>query len=185
MAFQPSKQIYSGKIREVALGVGDKAVTVGGKTAYAFHSFEGEMGRAPRVAMEVWDKDPAADWSDSATAPFKGVMGDPAAWAKKCVQEFGADLIVVQTKSADPNAENKGAAEVAEVVKKVVAAVDVPVVVWGWPIMRKMLSSCVWWPNKAPESALVFPPSRRGTTNKSARRPWATSTPLSLRLPLM
>ena len=81
--------------------------------------------------MEVWDKDPTDEWSEAAKAPFKEVLGDPAAWAKKCVAEYGAEIIVVQTKSADPNAENKPAAEVAEVVKRVVEAVDVPVVVWG------------------------------------------------------
>lgn len=131
MAFQPSKQIYSGKIREVTLGVGDKAVTVGGKTSYSFHTFEGEMSNAPKVAMEIWDKDPSAEWSETAKAPFKDVLSDPVAWAKKCVDEYGAELLVVQTKSADPNADNASAADVSDVVKKVADAVDVPVVVWG------------------------------------------------------
>ena len=131
MAFQPTKQVYSGQIREVTIGHGDKAVTVGGKSAFPFHTFEGAAPRPPRIAMEVWDKDPSEDWSEAAKAPFKDVLGDPAAWAKKCVSEYGAEIIVVQTKSADPNADNKSPAEVAEVVKKVVDAVEVPVVVWG------------------------------------------------------
>lgn len=131
MAFQPAKQVYSGSIREITLGVGDKAVTVGGRSAYPFHSFEGEMKNPPRVAMEVWDKDPSADWSEAAKAPFLDVLGDSAAWAKKCVEQYGAELIVVQTKSADPNGDNRAAEEVAATVKKVVDAVDVPVIVWG------------------------------------------------------
>jgi acetyl-CoA decarbonylase/synthase complex subunit delta len=40
-------------------------------------------------------------------------------------------MLVVQTKSADPNADNKSAADVAAAVKKIADAVDVPVVVWG------------------------------------------------------
>ena len=131
MAFQPKKQIYSGKIREVTLGVGGKAVTVGGRSAYPFHIFEGDMPHPPKVAMEVWDKDPSEEWCEAAKAPFKDVLGDSAAWAKKCVETYGAEIIVVQTKSADPNGDNKAPAEVAEVVKKIVDAVDVPVVVWG------------------------------------------------------
>jgi acetyl-CoA decarbonylase/synthase, CODH/ACS complex subunit delta len=131
LAFEPKKQVYSGKIREVTLGVGDRSVTVGGKNAYAFHTFEGEMPHPPKIAMEVWDKDPSEDWPEPAKAPFKDVLGDPAAWAKKCVESYGAEIIAVQTKSADPNAENKAAADVAEVVKKVADAVNVPVVVWG------------------------------------------------------
>jgi acetyl-CoA decarbonylase/synthase complex subunit delta len=131
LAFQPTKQVYSGKIREVTLGLGDKAVTVGGRTAYPFHSFEGEMPHPPKVAMEIWDKDPSADWSDTAKAPFKDVISDPVAWAKKCVNDYGAEMLVIQTKSADPNADNASAGSVSDVVKKVADAVDVPVVVWG------------------------------------------------------
>jgi acetyl-CoA decarbonylase/synthase complex subunit delta len=81
--------------------------------------------------MEVWDKDPKDDWVETIKAPFEGVMGDPAAWARRCVQDYGAEIIVVQTKSADPNGDNLPAAEVAAKVKKVVDAVDVPVIVWG------------------------------------------------------
>jgi len=131
LAFQPKKQVYSGKIREVTLGTGNQAVTVGGRSAYAFHGFEGEMPHPPKVAMEVWDKDPSEDWCEAAKAPFADVLSDPAAWAKKCVDTYGAEIIVVQTKSADPNADNKPGETVAEVVKKVVDAVNVPVVVWG------------------------------------------------------
>ena len=131
MAFQPNKQVYSGRIREVTLGHGENTITVGGRACFPFHSFEGEAPRLPRVAMEVWDKDPSEDWSEAAKAPFAGVLSDPAAWARKCVAEYGAEAIVIQTKSADPNADNKPAAEVAAVVKRVVDAVDVPVVVWG------------------------------------------------------
>lgn len=130
MAFQPKKQVYSGKIREVTLGTGDKAVTVGGRTAFAFHSFEGEFPNPPKIAMEMWDKDPSADWAETVKEPFKDVLGNPEAWAKKCV-EYGAEILVVQTKSADPNADNKPPEEVAEAVKKIADAVNVPVVVWG------------------------------------------------------
>ena len=149
MAFQPSKQVYSGKIREVTLGVGDKAVTVGGKTAYPFHIFEGAMPHPPKVAMEIWDKDPSADWSATIQGPFKGVLGDPVAWAKKCVNEFGAEILVVQTKSADPNGDNASGDVVSDVVKKVSDAVDVPVVVWGVAnhekdvdVMRQVAEKC-------------------------------------------
>lgn len=131
MTFQPSKQVYSGKIREITLGTGDKAVTIGGKSVYSFHSFEGSIPNPPRIAMEVWDKDPSADWAEAAKAPFSDVLGDSAAWARKCVKEYGAEVIVVQTKSADPNGDNRAAADVAETVKKVVDAVDVPVIIWG------------------------------------------------------
>ncbi len=131
MAFEPTKQKYTGAIREVTIGTGDKAVTVGGRSCFPFYTFEGEMPNPPRIAMEVWDKDPGEEWPETAVEPFKDVIGDPAAWAKKCVEEYGAEIIALQTRSADPNADDKPAEEVAEVVKKVVDAVDVPVIVWG------------------------------------------------------
>ncbi len=131
MAFQPIKQKYTGSIKEVILGKGDRSLPIGGRTAFPFMNIEGEFPNPPRIAMEVWDKDPSEEWSEVAKEPFADVLNDSAAWAKKCVDEYGAEIIVVQTKSADPNADNAPAEQVAEVVKKVVEAVNVPVVVWG------------------------------------------------------
>jgi acetyl-CoA decarbonylase/synthase complex subunit delta len=130
VAFEIPKQDYSGAIKPVTLGVGDKAVTVGGETSYPFHTFEGEMANLPKIAMEIWDKDPGEDWPEAAKAPYKDVLGDPVAWAKK-VLEYEPDLLAIQCQSADPNAENASAEDVSDKVKAVVDAVDIPVVVWG------------------------------------------------------
>jgi acetyl-CoA decarbonylase/synthase complex subunit delta len=43
MAFEIPKTAYSGKIKEIKLGKGNKAVTVGGESAYPFYLFEGAM----------------------------------------------------------------------------------------------------------------------------------------------
>ena len=130
MAFEIPKQDYSGDIKATTLGVGDKAVTVGGENSYPFHTFEGDMPNAPKIAMEIWDKDPGDDWAEAAKEPYKDVLGDPVAWAKK-VLEHEPDLLVIQCQSADPNGDNAPAEEVADRVKAVVDEVDVPVVVWG------------------------------------------------------
>ncbi|RLB36395.1 MAG: acetyl-CoA decarbonylase/synthase complex subunit delta, partial [Deltaproteobacteria bacterium] len=149
MAFEIPKQIYSGKIREVVIGAGDGAVTLGGQTSYPFHLFEGEMPNPPKIAMEIWDYDPSEEWPAAALEPFKDVVSDPAAWAKKCVEEYGADLIVLQLKSTDPNGMDRSADEAAEVAKKVVDAVNVPVVMWGTAnnqkdeeVLRKICEVC-------------------------------------------
>jgi acetyl-CoA decarbonylase/synthase complex subunit delta len=130
MALEIPKTAYSGKIREMKLGGGDKAVTVGGETAYPFYLFEGEMPRPPRIAMEVWDMPPEG-WAPAALEPFKGVTDDPAAWAKKCVDDYGAEMICLQLLSTDPNGLDRGAEEAAAVVKKVADAIDVPLIAWG------------------------------------------------------
>ncbi len=128
MAFQIPTVKYSGKINEVP--VGTKKVMIGGQSAYSFHSFEGSFPNMPKIALDVWDYNPGEDWPEALCKAYEGVMGDPGAWAKKCV-EYGADIVVLHLKSSDPNDKNTGPAEACAAVEKVLAAVDVPVVVFG------------------------------------------------------
>ena len=148
MAFEIPKIIYTGKIKEVTLGKGPKAVTVGGETAYPFYLFEGEMPHPPRIAMEVYDVVPD-DWPEAALEPFRDVVNDPVAWAKKCIETYGADLIALQLVSTDPNGLNRSGDEAAQTAKKVASAVDVPVIVWGSgnadkdaDVLRKVAEVC-------------------------------------------
>jgi acetyl-CoA decarbonylase/synthase complex subunit delta len=130
LAFEFYKESYTGSVRPVTLGKGDKAVTVGGETCYPFYTFEGAMPQKPRIAMEIWDMVPE-DWAPAALHAVKEVVNDPAAWAKKCVTDFGAELIVVQLKSTDPNGKNADVKAASATVKKVLGAVKVPLIVWG------------------------------------------------------
>jgi acetyl-CoA decarbonylase/synthase complex subunit delta len=148
MALEIPKTAYSGKIREMKLGNGAKAVTVGGETCYPFYLFEGEMPRLPRIAMEVWDM-PPEEWAPAALEPFEGVTDDPVAWAKKCITDYGAEMICLQLMSTDPNGLDRGADEATEVVKKVAEAIDVPLIVWGTAnhdkdteVLRKVAELC-------------------------------------------
>jgi acetyl-CoA decarbonylase/synthase complex subunit delta len=131
LAFEFPKQPYSGKIGTTTIGTGKGALTLGGEESYPFYVFEGKMPNPPKIAMEVWDYDPSKDWPAAAAEPFKDVISKPEAWAKKCVKDYGADLIVLQLKSIDPNGMDRKPDEAAAVAKKVIDAVDVPVVVWG------------------------------------------------------
>jgi acetyl-CoA decarbonylase/synthase complex subunit delta len=130
MAFEIPKISYSGKIKEVTLGTGSSAVTVGGESCYPFYLFEGEMPRKPRIAFEVWDFQPE-DWPDWAIEPYRDVIADPVAWAKKSVETYGAEMIALLLKSADPNGMNRDAEEVVATVKAVSDAISVPLLVWG------------------------------------------------------
>jgi len=148
MAFEMPKTQYTGKIKEITLGNGEKAVTVGGETSYPFYLFEGEIPNLPRIAMEVWDC-PPEEWAEVALEPFAGVTDDPVAWAKKCINDYGAEMIALQLISTDPNGLDRGADEAAEVVKKVADAVDVPLIVWGTAnhekdteVLRKVAEVC-------------------------------------------
>lgn len=130
MAFEIQKVKYTGKISEVIIGTGDKALTIGGETCYPFHLFEGDMPHTPRIAFEVWDYEPD-DWQEWAIEPFSDVIDNPVAWAKKCVDTYKAEIIALLLKSADPNGMDRDIEEVIKVVKDVVDAVNVPVIVWG------------------------------------------------------
>jgi len=130
MAFEIPKTAYSGKIRETKLGKGDKAVTVGGETAYPFYLFEGEMPNLPKIAMDVYDS-PPDEWPEAILEPFAGVTDDPVAWAQKCINDYGAEMICLQMVSTDPNGLDRPADEAAQIVKRVADAIDVPLIVWG------------------------------------------------------
>lgn len=130
MGFEIKKESYSGGIKEISIGKGASTIKIGGESCYPFYTFEGNMPNKPVIAMEIWDMKPE-DWPEPALAPFSDVVSDPAAWAKKCVTEFGAEIIVLQLKSVDPNDKDASPESAAETVKKVLDAIDVPLIVWG------------------------------------------------------
>lgn len=121
---------YSGKIREVKIGKPGAELVLGGETGYSFYSFEGGMPNAPKLALQVLDTEPE-EWADEALAPYKDVLGDPVAWAKKCVDEYKADLVCLWLAGTDPNGKDLSAEHAAKTAKAVAEAINVPLIVWG------------------------------------------------------
>lgn len=121
---------YSGTIREIKLGKPGAEVVVGGETAYNFYSFEGKTPNAPKLALQVLDIEPE-EWAAEALEPFKDVINDPVAWAKKCVDDYKADIVCLWLAGTDPNGKDLSAEHAAEISKKVAEAIDVPLIVWG------------------------------------------------------
>lgn len=130
MAFQAPVDTYQGKVREVTVGKEGNQVVVGGETTLPFYFFEGEMPRRPVIAMEVYDVAPN-NWPSAVLKPFKDVLNDPVAWAKKCQDEYGADMICLRLVSTDPNGENRDPANAAEIVKTILGAISIPLCVYG------------------------------------------------------
>jgi acetyl-CoA decarbonylase/synthase, CODH/ACS complex subunit delta len=148
LGFQIVKETYAGSIRPITIGKGKKAVTVGGQNCYPFYLFEGDMPNKPKIAMEIWDMEPTG-WAEAVKKPFADVLKDPAAWAKKCVKDFGADMIVLQLKSTDPNDKDASPDDAVKTVKKVLKAIDVPLLIWGTgnvqkdgEVLKKISESC-------------------------------------------
>jgi acetyl-CoA decarbonylase/synthase complex subunit delta len=128
---------WAGAIHQVVIGAGEadggtrtSTVTVGGGAAVPFMKFEGDATRRPVVAMEVWDI-PPDEWAD----PLKAALGDavqsPAEWAKRCVNEFGAELICLKLQGTHPDFGDSTPEQAAATVKAVLEAVGVPLIILG------------------------------------------------------
>jgi CO dehydrogenase/acetyl-CoA synthase delta subunit len=120
----------TGVIREVSLDEGEKALTVGGSSTLPFHLFEGDMPYVPRVAYDVLDSEPE-DWPDVLGKYYSDVLSDPVAWARKCVNDYGAGAICLSLVSTDPNGMNRPSSKAAKKAQSVIEGVDVPVILWG------------------------------------------------------
>jgi len=137
MAVDILKEKHRSKVGEVVLGATSDqggtrthTVTIGGESTLPFLHFEGKMPNKPAVALEIWDTRPE-NWNPAFENYYGDVFDDPAAWAKKAVEEYGAELIMLRLASADPEDKNASAEECAENVKKVLGAVGVPLIVYG------------------------------------------------------
>lgn len=130
MAFVVPKETYSGKIYEVTLGKGDKAVTVGGESTLPFLTFEGEVPNRPAVAYEIQDIAPD-DWPETVASVYKEVSGDPAAWAKFCQDQLGARIIALRLIGTHPDRKDISPEAAAKTVANVLAAINVPLIILG------------------------------------------------------
>ncbi len=136
MAFKMSTQKSSGKISEVTIGTGEKAIKIGGENVLPFYSFDGETGNVQKVGIEINDIYPES-WIDCYKEMYKDVANDPAAWAKYVQDNTEADFVCLRFVGADPNADDKSPEECAEVAKKVADAIDLPLVVAGCGVAEK------------------------------------------------
>lgn len=132
----PSKviEVTIGATKEQG-GTRSHTITVGGDSALPFLHFEGEFPNKPVVAMEVQDMIPR--WGDTLKNELSDVWGNPAEWAQKCVEYFGADLIYLKLDGAHPDEANHSPKKCAEIVKKVLETVNVPLIVSGCEVEEK------------------------------------------------
>jgi acetyl-CoA decarbonylase/synthase complex subunit delta len=123
MDYKVPVETYTGKVAEVVIGKGDKAVKIGGENVLPFHQFEGVIQNRPRIALEVRDIDPV-DWAPWVREPYKDVLADPVAWAKKCL-DYGADLICIRL------SDTAAADTAATVVKRIIDSTKAPIIVYA------------------------------------------------------
>lgn len=136
MAVEILREKSRASVLEVTLGATPEqggtrthTITVGGDAALPFHHFEGEIKNRPVIALEVQDIVP--DWPENLAKYYRDVWNDPGQWAKKCVEEYGADLIYLKLDGAHPDNGNKPIDDCVAAVKEVLKAVGVPLIVVG------------------------------------------------------
>ena len=136
MSFVPKKHTYNAHINEVVLGVGDKAVTIGGQNVVAFHTFDGEITNAPKIGVELTDAGMAMCTMPGEQKFYEG-CATVADMAKRASAMEGASFICLHLEGADPNGENKSVDECVELAKSVADATDMPLVVMGCKNIEK------------------------------------------------
>lgn len=130
MEYKAPIESYSGVVREITIGKGEKALKIGGENILPFHFFdEGSLPNPPIFALEVWDMEPT-DWPEWLLEPFKDVVSDPIKWAKRC-ENFGANAISFYLTSTDPATKGSPAGEAAALTKNVAEAITIPLIVYG------------------------------------------------------
>ncbi len=136
MSFVPKKHTYNAHINEVVLGVGDKAVTIGGQNVLAFQTFDGEITNAPKIGVELTDAGMAMCTMPGEQKFYEG-CATVADMAKRASAMEGASFICLHLEGADPNGENKSVDECVELAKSVADATDMPLVVMGCKNIEK------------------------------------------------
>jgi acetyl-CoA decarbonylase/synthase complex subunit delta len=130
MDYKAPVEAYTGVVREVAIGKGNKSLKIGGESILPLHYFdEGSNPNPAKFALEILDMEPQ-DWPEHLLQPFKDVVSDPIKWAKRC-EELGADAVFLRLVSTDPAVKDSPAEEAAALAKKVAEAIDVPLIIYG------------------------------------------------------
>jgi len=137
MAVPAVEEKWSGAVTEVTLGATEadggtreSTVTIGGAKGMPYVGDLASMGHRPRIVMDVMDVPPPT-WPEALSRHYADVLNDPGAWAKKCVDEFGAEMICFQLTGVHPDLKQTTTDQAVAVADTIRKAVACPLIVWG------------------------------------------------------
>jgi acetyl-CoA decarbonylase/synthase complex subunit delta len=142
MIVPDAKEKWSGRVNTVSIGATraeggtrGRTVTIGGGSGIPLLGFDGEMPHPPAIALDVVDT-PPVDWPQPLAEIYGDVWSDPAAWARR-VKELGADLVNLRLAGTHPDGGDRTPQQAVETVRAVLAAVDLPLIIWGCDVPAK------------------------------------------------
>ena len=136
MPFVPKKQAYNAKIHEVELGVGEKAVKLGGQNVLPFHTFDADIANAPKIGVELTDLG-MAEYTMPGEQAFYAGCETVVDMAKRAETMEGASFLCLHFEGADPNGLNKSTEECVQLARDVADAVTMPIVIMGCKNVEK------------------------------------------------
>ena len=136
MPYTPKKQVFNASINTVELGVGEKAVTLGGTNTLPLYSFDAPLANAPKIGVEISDM-ALEEYTQSGLKSFYEGCTTIPEMAKKAQEIPGASFIVLGFDSADPNGKNTPVEDCVALAKAVADAIDMPLVVTGCKNVEK------------------------------------------------
>ena len=136
MGYTRKAQVYTAKIQETEIGVGEKALKLGGEHTQPLCSFDEAWTNAPAVGIEVTDTGLELEGYPELTAFYEGAVsfGERVARAAGLA---GVKFVVLHFDGADPGGENKSVEECVALAKEAAEATDMPLVVTGCKNLEK------------------------------------------------
>jgi acetyl-CoA decarbonylase/synthase complex subunit delta len=137
MASELMLEKWSGVVSQVQIGATKKeggsrsnVIKIGGQATMPFLFAEAAIPLKPVIAFEIWDL-PPEDWPAELTGYYGDALRDPLLWAKKCADEFKAELLCIRLQGAHPDFGDRTPEEEAALIKQLLKTVSLPIIILG------------------------------------------------------
>jgi acetyl-CoA decarbonylase/synthase complex subunit delta len=129
MPFKSNPQKFNASIKEVVIGTGETAITLGGENVLPLYSFDAPFKNPPRVGIEISDLGP--DRELPGIAEFYAGAETTADQVKRACEKSGAAFVSLSLEGADPNGVDKSVEDCVALCREVAAVSTLPLVIQG------------------------------------------------------
>jgi acetyl-CoA decarbonylase/synthase complex subunit delta len=129
MPFKSNPQKFNASIKEVVIGTGETAITLGGENVLPLYSFDAPFKNPPRVGIEISDLGPNRELPG--IAEFYAGADTTVDQVKRACEKSGAAFVSLSLEGADPNGANKSVEDCVALCREVAAVSTLPLVIQG------------------------------------------------------